>query len=144
MRRASLIASAARSWPATPSSGLTASVVSKPRVAGSQRQRSSWMGSSCALADRAFFITIPSLLSLLCTAAVFGPAGLGTHGLCFRLRKILAAAPDPDLPEMHSEQIEMDDPFVPPAVSATRRPGRQIGRRSSRERLLLRLEKALT
>ena len=85
-----------------------------------------------------------SLLALLCTVVVSGLAGPSTQGLSFRRRKISAAAPDPDLPEMHSEQIEMDDPVVPPGASAMRTPGRQIGRGSSPKGLPLRLEKALT
>ena len=83
-----------------------------------------------------------SLLALLCTVVVSGLAGLSTQGLCLRLRKISLATPDPDLPEVHSEQVEMDDPVVPPGASAVRMPSGQTG--SPREGLLLRVEKALT
>ena len=85
-----------------------------------------------------------SVLALLPTVVVFGLAGLSAHGLCFRPRNISAATPDPDLPEMESEQIEIDDAVVPPRASAVPTSGRQIRRRSPREGLLLRLEKALT
>ena len=88
-------------------------------------------------------------------AGVFFIAGLSLHrcGLgprrtqhsraLFPSGKISAAAPDPDLSEMQSEHIEMDDPVVPPGASGMRLPGRQIGRGSPR-RSPLRLENTLT
>ena len=76
------------------------------------------------------------------TSLLERPRAVGPRFL--RVRKISAAATDPDLSEMQSEQIEMDDPVVPPGASAMRRPGRRIRRGSPREGLLLRLEKALT
>src|SRR2546429_320165 len=80
---------------------------------------------------------LSSLLALARTILVPGLARLSTQQLCFRLCKISAAAPDPDLPEMHSEQIEMDDPIVPPGASAMRTPGGQTGRGFLRGGLLL-------
>src|SRR5438477_13092731 len=58
------------------------------------------------------------------------------------LCKISAATRDPDLPEMHAEQIEMDDPVVPPGASAMPGLGCHIGWRSRCKGSLLRLEKA--
>src|SRR5947207_2888104 len=84
---------------------------------------------------------LASPVALLCTVVVSGLSGLSAERLCFRPRKISAAAADPYLAEMKSQQIEMDDPVVPPGASAMRTPGGQLARGSSPKVLLLPLEK---